>query len=65
MTADPTNASPEEQARARELARRARELHDAQQYYEAREYYEQSLALVEDEDVRASYHRLMATIGPM
>jgi hypothetical protein len=65
MSADATHPSPKDRERAAELGRQARELHDAQKYYEARDYYRQSLALVEDEEVRASYRRLMATIGPM
>jgi hypothetical protein len=51
--------------RAAELAAEARALHAEKDYYGARERYEQSLRLHEDEDVRADYRRLMATIGPL
>ena len=57
--------SDEDRAKAAELAAEARELHANKDYYAARERYEQSLRLHEDEDVRVSYSRLMATIGPM
>ena len=57
--------SDEDRAKAAELAAEARELHANKDYYAARELYEQSLRLHEDEDVRVSYSRLMATIGPM
>ena len=62
MTNDPTS---EERERAADLARRARERHEQKAYFEARDLYRESLDLVEDADVRASYRRLMATIGPM
>ena len=51
--------------RAAELYRRARELHEARDYWPARELYEQSLELHEDDEVRAAYLTLLATIGPL
>jgi hypothetical protein len=55
----------DDRRRAAELAAEARALHADKDYYAARGRYEESLRLHEDEDVRADYQRLMATIGPL
>jgi hypothetical protein len=60
-----SNPPAEDRERAAALATRARALHEQKDYYQARDLYQQSLDLVEDDEVRASYRRLMATIGPM
>jgi rubrerythrin len=51
--------------KAAELYAQARELELGRDYAGARRCYEQSLKLYEDEEVRAAYLRLLATIGPM
>lgn len=55
----------DDRPRAAELAAEARALHADKNYYAARDRYEESLRLHDDEDVRADYQRLMATIGPL
>jgi hypothetical protein len=57
--------SEDDRERAAELYAEARRLHDAKDYYAARKAYQESLALHEDDEVRAAYKRLMATIGPL
>jgi hypothetical protein len=57
--------SAENRNKAAELYAQARELESRRDYVGARKCYEQSLALHEDEKVRAAYLRLLATIGPM
>jgi hypothetical protein len=63
VTSNPPPTDDRERAAA--LAVRARERHEQKAYYQARDLYRQSLDLVEDDEVRAAYRRLMATIGPM
>ena len=60
----PTN-SEADRVRAMELYSMALELEKQRNYEDAMEYYRQSLALYEDETVRAAYFNLLATIGPM
>jgi hypothetical protein len=55
----------EKRNKAAELYTEARELELRRDYAGARKCYEQSLALHEDEKVRAAYLKLLATIGPM
>ena len=64
MVNQPTN-SEADRAKAKELYAMARKMEEQRDYEAAREYYRQSLALYEDEIVKAAYFNLLATIGPM
>jgi tetratricopeptide (TPR) repeat protein len=64
MTDQPTN-SEADRAKAKEFYDMARKMEKQRDYEAAREYYRQSLALYEDETVKAAYFNLLATIGPM
>lgn len=57
--------SEADRVKAMELYSVARTLEEQRDYETAIEYYRQSLALHEDETVRAAYFNLLATIGPM
>ncbi len=54
-----------DRVKAMELYSMALRLEEQRDYETAMEYYRQSLALHEDETVRAAYFNLLATIGPM
>lgn len=55
----------ENRERARELAAMARQFEKQGDYQTAREHYRKSLALYEDQEVKAAYFTLLATMGPM
>ncbi len=54
-----------DRVKAMKLYSMALRLEEQRDYETAMEYYRQSLALHEDETVRAAYFNLLATIGPM
>lgn len=63
MVKAPPEAGPE-RARARELYAMAMEMEKDSNYEAAMDYYRRSLALCEDETVKAAYFNLMTAIGP-
>jgi hypothetical protein len=60
-----TSPSEADRARAAELAAKAREHEERLEWVEAHDLYKQSLALHHDDEVKAAYQRVRATIYPM
>lgn len=65
MTKKHAGKEEKDRERAAELYRQGLALHEQGEYRRARLYYERSLRLVEDEEVRAAYFKLLSAIGPM